>query len=268
MSIKAKKIIFAVGRSGNDFFKNWCLNNSIKLFCRNVDIGVRVELPNNIWKELTDIIYDPKISYKSSHYQDETRMFCFNVGGEVIIENSNNGLTVNGHAYSKTKTNNSNFALLSSIKLSDPFNDPIEYVKNIVKNANLLSNNNVIIQKFDDLIQGKRSTKEKINSSKISPTLPSAYPGDLSLCMPKRYLDNIIETIFKLDEIAPGTAGKETFLYGIEAKYYSLYPETKDFMLTDYNDIYVCGDGCGITRSLAQAGANGLCLADIISNNF
>lgn len=192
-------------------------------------------------------------------------MFCFNQGGEVVIENTLGGLTVNGHAYSDNnlKTENSNFALLSGIKFSLPFCNPNEYILNLVKCSNIISGNNVILQRFGDLVSGKRSTVESLKSSSIKPTL-DAYPGDLSLCIPKRQLDNIIETIYKLNDIAKGTSHDDTLLYGIEAKYYSSVPKMKNFKINNLSNIYACGDGCGITRSLAQAAANGLFLADII----
>ena len=263
--IKGKKIIFAVGRSGNKFLQTWCEKNNVEISSNNVDIGVRVELKNEIWKKISSIAYDPKISYITKKYKDEVRMFCFNQGGEVVIENTLGGLTVNGHAYSDNnlKTENSNFALLSGIKFSLPFCNPNEYILNLVKCSNIISGNNVILQRFGDLVSGKRSTVESLKSSSIKPTL-DAYPGDLSLCIPKRQLDNIIETIYKLNDIAKGTSHDDTLLYGIEAKYYSSVPKMKNFKINNLSNIYACGDGCGITRSLAQAAANGLFLADII----
>ena len=263
--IKGKKIIFAVGRSGNKFLQTWCEKNNVEISSNNVDIGVRVELKNEIWEKISSVVYVPIISYITKEYNDEVRMFCFNQGGEVVIENTFGGLTVNGHAYSDNnlKTENSNFALLSGAKFSLPFCNPNEYILNLVKCSNIISGNNVILQRFGDLVRGKRSTVESLKSSSIKPTL-HAYPGDLSLCMPKRQLDNIIETIYKLNDIALGTSHDDTLLYGIEAKYYSSVPKMKNFKINNLSNIYACGDGCGITRSLAQAAANGLFLADII----
>ena len=154
--------------------------------------------------------------------------------------------------------------IISSIQLTEPFNDPTTYIKNIVSCSNIISNNSVIIQCFGDLVNGKRSTINSISASSVTPTL-KAYPGDLSLCLPKRQLDNIIETIYQLDKIAPGTANDDTLLYGIEAKYYSSIPEMNNFKLKGFDFIYACGDGCGATRSLAQAAANGLYVADSIA---
>lgn len=263
-TIYGKHIIFSIGRSGSKFFKNWCDHYSIKTLSQTVDIGVRLELDASIWKKITDITYDPKISYISKKYQDETRMFCFNENGFVVVENTSGKKTVNGHAYKNIKSSNSNFALLTNITFTDPFNNSIEYINSIVNIANFISDGGIIVQKFGDLINGKRTTNKKLSYSHTIPTL-KAYPGDLSLCLPKRQLDNIIETIKQLNFIAPGTADDETLLYGVEAKYYSSVPDHNNLELNGYKGIHICGDGCGITRSLAQAGANGLYLADLIS---
>lgn len=271
--IYADHIVFAVGRSGSEFFSNWCKKNDITTSSRNVDIGVRVELKADIWKKISAITYDPKISYVSQLYQDETRMFCFNDGGYVVEENTFGNVTVNGHAYKeeKKKSGNSNFALLTSIKMSDPFDNPIEYIKLIASSVNYLSGGRVIVQRFGDLCNGKRTTNDKLKKSSIKPTLLTAYPGDLSLCIPKRQLDSIIETLKKLDSIAPGTANDDTLIYGVEGKYYSSTTpeiEMKKFEISKYSKIYACGDGCGITRSLAQAGANGLYISDLIYQQY
>ena len=262
--IYGKHIIFSIGRSGSKFFKNWCDSYSIKTLSQTVDIGVRLELDASIWKKITAITYDPKISYISKKYQDETRIFCFIEKGFVVVENTSGKKTVNGHAYKNKKSSNSNFALLTNITFTDPFNNSIEYINAIVNIANFISDGGIIVQKFGDLINGKRTTDKKLSYSHTIPTL-KAYPGDLSLCLPKRQLDNIIETIKQLNFIAPGTADDETLLYGVEAKYYSSIPDHNNLELNGYKGIYICGDGCGITRSLAQAGANGLYLADLIS---
>jgi uncharacterized FAD-dependent dehydrogenase len=267
--IEAENIIFAVGRSGSSFLIDWCLRNNIELSNNNVDVGVRIELPSVIWKHISDKVYDPKISYRSQKYGDNTRMFCFNDGGSVVMENSNGVITVNGHAYAdeNLKTENSNFALLSTIEFSEPFHKPIEYLKHIAGTANFISDGSVIVQRFGDLINGRRTNKKRLADSTVKPTL-NAAPGDLSLCIPKRQLDNIIETIQQLDRIAPGTANYDTLLYGVECKYYSARPKMNNFELQHCSKIYACGDGAGITRSLAQAAANGLYVADIIFKQY
>lgn len=263
--IQADKIVFAIGRSGSSFLTEWCKNNNVSLSVNPVDIGVRVEIPSIIWKDITNEVYDPKISYRSEKYGDHTRMFCFNDGGNVVSENTHGIVTVNGHAYNdpKLKTENSNFALLSSIKFSSEFTNPTKYIENVSETANLIGGGNVVVQRFGDLLAGKRTTESRLAQSTVRPTL-DATPGDLSLCIPKRQLDNIIETIQQLDKVAPGTANYDTLLYGVECKYYSSRPKTNNFELDNCKNVYACGDGAGITRSLAQAAANGLYLADML----
>lgn len=265
-TIHANHIVFATGRSGSVFFSNWCKKYHVKTYSRYVDIGVRIELRSETWQHISSISYDPKISYISKLYNDETRMFCFNYGGQVVIENTFEAKTVNGHAYKDVKKHspNSNFALLTRIEFSKPFNNPNEYINLIAKSANYISGGTVIVQRFGDLKNGRRTTEDKLKNSTIQPTLKSAYAGDLSLCIPKRQLDSIIETINKLDLIAPGTAHDDTLVYGVEGKYYSSIAEMNNFEIGAFEKIYGCGDGCGITRSLAQAGANGLYISDLI----
>ena len=231
-----------------------------------VDIGVRVELPAIIWDNFSKKIYEPKIWYRSKRYGDTTRMFCFNERGGVVTENTDGVLTVNGHSYRDVarKTENSNFALLSTIRFTQPFNDPISYARNVASLANLIAGGGVLVQRLGDLENGRRTEYKRLAQSTTRPTM-QAVPGDLSLCMPKRQLDNIIETLHALDKIAPGTANYDTLLYGIECKYYSARPQTEDFEIKGCKDIYAIGDGAGFTRSLSQAAANGLYVADKIS---
>ena len=264
--ISSKYIVFAIGRSGSTFFRDWCKKYKIPTHNKHVDIGVRVELKSEIWSHISSITYDPKISYVSKLYNDVIRMFCFNDGGHVVVENTFGARTVNGHAYGnkESRSDNSNFALLTSIKFSNPFDNSNEYINLIAKAVNCISGGKVIVQRFGDLKQGKRTTDKSLKKSTIEPTLKSAYPGDLSLCMPKRQLDSIMEMILKLDTIAPGTAHDDTLLYGIEGKYYSEIAEMNNFEIGEFERVYGCGDGCGITRSLAQAGANGLYISNLI----
>ena len=265
--VSADKIIFAVGRVGSKFLKKWCKANDIRLTNNQVDVGVRVELPAIIWEDFAKKIYEPKIWHLSKKYGDKTRMFCFNDRGNVVTENADGIITVNGHSYHEEdrKTKNSNFALLSTQKFTTPFEEPIEYAQHVAKLANILSGEGILVQRFGDLINGRRTTEERLKQSTTIPTL-NAVPGDLSLCMPKRQLDNIIETIYALDKIAPGTANYDTLLYGIECKYYSARPVANDFEIDGCDGIYAIGDGAGYTRSLAQAAANGLFVADKILN--
>lgn len=263
--IKADKIVAAVGRSGSRFFSEWCEKNSIPLHNNQVDVGVRVELPAIIWDDFSKKIYEPKIVYRSKVYGDTTRMFCFNERGYVVNENTDGVLTVNGHSYrDKAKeTENSNFALLTTIKFTSPFNNPIEYARHVASLSNLISGGKVLVQRLGDLKLGRRTDDRRLAASTTRPTL-DAVPGDLSLCMPKRQLDNIIETLEALNSIAPGTSNYDTLLYGIECKYYSARPLCDDFELDGCDGIYAIGDGAGFTRSLSQAAANGLYVADKI----
>ncbi|MDP4110034.1 MAG: FAD-dependent oxidoreductase [Bacillota bacterium] len=268
-SVTADTVIFAVGRAGNDFFSKWCLRNSVPLQNKQVDVGVRVELPAMVWEDFSKKIYEPKIWYRSKRYGDITRMFCFNERGNVVMENANGVMTVNGHAYrdEARKTENSNFALLSTTNFTQPFKAPVEYARQVAYLANLISGGSVLVQRLGDLINGRRTDEKRLRASTTRPTL-NAVPGDLSLCMPKRQLDNIIETLYALNEIAPGTSNHDTLLYGVECKYYSARPKCEDFEIDGCKDIYAIGDGAGVTRSLSQAAANGLYVADKISGRL
>ena len=262
-SLTAETIIFAVGRAGSRFFSKWCADHQIPLQNNQVDIGVRVELPSMVWEEFSKKIYEPKIWYRSKQYGDVTRMFCFNERGSVVTENTGGVLTVNGHSYrdESRKTGKSNFALLSTIRFTEPFREPIEYARHVASLANLISGGSVLVQRLGDLENGRRTDAARLRQSTTRPTL-NAVAGDLSLCLPKRQLDNIIETLHALDRIAPGTANYDTLLYGIECKYYSARPDCTDFAVNGCKGIYAIGDGAGFTRSLSQAAANGLYVAD------
>lgn len=260
-------IIFATGRAGSHFFSQWCKQHGVGLKNNQVDIGVRVELPASIWEEFEKKIYEPKIVYRTKQYGDVCRMFCFNGRGEVVTENTEGILTVNGHAYKaeEKKTNNTNFAILSTTRFTEPFNQPIEYARYTAGLANMISGGSVIVQRLGDLELGRRTDAKRLQQSRVQPTLKGAVPGDLSLCMPKRQLDNIIETLHALNSVAPGTANYDTLLYGIECKYYGARPETDEkFQLKGKENYYAIGDGAGFTRSLAQAAAQGLMVADTI----
>ena len=263
--ISADAVIFAVGRAGSRTFTQWCRKNGIEMVNNQVDIGVRVELPALIWDHFSKKIYEPKIWYRSQRYGDITRMFCFNERGNVVMENTDGVLTVNGHAYKglDKKTENSNFALLSTIHFTQPFKDPIGYARYVASLANLISGGSVLVQRLGDLEAGRRTNAVRLKQGTTRPTL-DVVPGDLSLCMPKRQLDNILETLHALDKVAPGTANHDTLLYGIECKYYSARPATEDFELSGCSGIYAVGDGAGFTRSLSHAAAHGLYIADKI----
>lgn len=260
-------IIFATGRAGSHFFSKWCKSHDVKLKNNQVDIGVRVELPSTIWEDFEKKIYEPKVLYRTKQYGDVCRMFCFNGRGEVVTENTEGILTVNGHAYKaeEKKTKNTNFAILSTTRFTEPFNQPIEYARYTAGLANMISGGSVIVQRLGDLELGRRTDAKRLKQSTVQPTLKGAVPGDLSLCMPKRQLDNIIEMLHALNNIAPGTANYDTLLYGIECKYYGARPEAdEEFRLIGKENYFAIGDGAGFTRSLAQAAAQGLMVADTI----
>lgn len=265
-TLVANKIIFAVGRVGSRFFSDWCDQNNIPLHNNQVDVGVRVELPAMIWEDFSKKIYEPKIRYRSKKYGDIIRMFCFNDRGQVVTENTGGVLTVNGHSYrdESRKTQNSNFALLSTTNFTQPFKEPIEYARHTASLANLISGGSVLVQRLGDLENGRRTDEKRLRQGTVRPTL-AAVPGDLSLCMPKRQLDNIVETLHALDQISPGTANYDTLLYGIECKYYSARPLCHDFEIDGCDGLFAIGDGAGFTRSLSQAAANGLYVADLIA---
>jgi len=265
----ADVVVFAIGRAGSSFFVNWCKENNVKMTNNQVDLGVRMELPASIWEEFENKIYEPKVTYRTGKYKDNTRMFCFNGHGEVVMENTDGILTVNGHAYDdpKKKTENTNFAILSTIRFTEPFDNPIDFLQSIARLGNTMAGgNSVVVQRFGDLVSGQRTNAHRLAQSRVRPTLKAAVPADLSTFIPKRYLDNIIEMIYKLDEIAPGTANYDNLLYGLECKYYSARPETtEEFELKGIAEgYYAIGDGAGFTRSLAQAAAQGLMVSDTI----
>lgn len=264
--VRANKVVIATGRGGAEFVKNVCNSFNVHMTSNAVDIGVRVEMKDAVWNEFSSQIYEPKILCRTKTFEDRTRMFCFNKGGLVSAENNNGVITANGHAFadSEKKTDNCNFAILSSIHFTEPFNEPTEYAEGIAKLANRIGNGNVIVQRFGDLIRGRRTNEQRLAQNSVIPTL-NATPGDISLVLPHRILTNIIETIYALDKVAPGTANDDTLLYGCEAKYYSIKPEhNKNFEISD--GLYLIGDGSGITRGLSQAGAMGLYVADCITN--
>jgi uncharacterized FAD-dependent dehydrogenase len=265
--IYANTVVVATGRGGADFVKNLCDEYGILTESNSVDIGVRVEMKDVIWKEFSSNIYEPKILYKTKTFEDQTRMFCFNQGGIVSAENNRGIITANGHSFAdiNKKTDNCNFAILSSIHFTEPFNQPTEYAENVSRLANMIGNGNVIVQRFGDLIRGRRTNDHRLNQNSVKPTL-KATAGDISLVLPHRILTNIIETIYALDKVAPGTANDDTLLYGCESKYYSLKPlHNGNFELVP--NLYLIGDGSGITRGLSQAAAMGLYVADNIILN-
>ncbi len=261
------KCIISVGRSGSKWMESVCRKLEIPTKSNRVDIGVRVELPAVVFAHLTDELYESKIVYRTEKYGDKVRTFCMNPKGAVVNENTNGIITVNGHSYEdpERQTDNTNFALLVAKHFSEPFKDSNGYGESIARLSNMLGGG-VIVQRFGDLIRGRRSTQSRIDEAFITPTL-SATPGDLSLVLPKRILDGIIEMIYALDKIAPGTANEDTLLYGVEVKFYNMEVDVNDRLETNkYKGLYIIGDGSGITHSLSHASASGVYVARDIAN--
>ncbi len=257
----ADKCIISVGRSGSKWMESVCEELDIPTESSRVDIGVRVELPSEVFSHLTDELYESKIVYRTPKYEDKVRTFCMNPKGAVVTENTNGIITVNGHSYEDPakQTNNTNFALLVAKHFSEPFRYSNSYGESIARLSNMLGGG-VIVQRFGDLIRGQRSTEQRIMESFVTPTL-SATPGDLSLVLPKRILDGIIEMIYALDKIAPGTANDDTLLYGVEVKFYNMEVKVDKNLETKYKGLYIIGDGSGITHSLSHASASGVFVA-------
>ena len=255
------KCVISAGRSGSKWMEKVCGELGIGTKSNRVDIGVRVELPMEIFSHLTDELYESKIVYRTQKYGDLVRTFCMNPKGAVVNENTNGIVTVNGHSYEDParQTNNTNFALLVAKHFSEPFKDSNGYGESIARLSNMLGGG-VIVQRFGDLIRGHRSTEERIAESFTVPTL-NAAAGDLSLVLPKRILDGIIEMIYALDKVAPGTANDDTLLYGVEVKFYNMEVEVDHNLMTKYEGLYVIGDGSGITHSLSHASASGVYVA-------
>ena len=259
--ITSKYCIISVGRSGSKWMESVCADLGIDTKSNRVDIGVRVELPYEIFSEITDELYESKIVYRTKKYNDLVRTFCMNPKGAVVNENTNGIVTVNGHSYEDPakQTENTNFALLVSKHFSEPFKDSNGYGESIARLSNMLGGG-VMIQRFGDLMKGQRSNVSRINESFVTPTL-NATPGDLSLVIPKRILDGIIEMITALDKIAPGTANEDTLLYGVEVKFYNMEVAINDHLETCHEGLYVIGDCSGITHSLSHASASGVFVA-------
>lgn len=256
-----EKCIVSVGRIGSKWMESVCKELDIPTKSNRVDLGVRVELPAAVFAHLTDELYESKIVYRTETYGDKVRTFCMNPKGAVVNENTNGIITVNGHSYEdpSKQTENTNFALLVAQHFSEPFKDSNGYGESIARLSNMLGGG-VIVQRFGDLIRGRRTTPSRMTGAFITPTL-NATPGDLSLVLPKRILDGIIEMIYALDKVAPGTANDDTLLYGVEVKFYNMEVEVNSHLETCYPGLYIIGDGSGITHSLSHASASGVYVA-------
>ncbi len=260
-SYLCKQCIISVGRSGSKWMEKVCRELQIPTESNRVDIGVRVEQAAAVFAHVTDELYESKIVYRTEKYGDRVRTFCMNPKGAVVNENTNGIITVNGHSYEDPakQTENTNFALLVAKHFSEPFKDSNGYGESIARLSNMLGGG-VIVQRFGDLIRGRRSTPSRIEEAFITPTL-QATPGDLSLVLPKRILDGIIEMIYALDKVAPGTANDDTLLYGVEVKFYNMEVEVNEKLESRHPGLYIIGDGSGITHSLSHASASGVHVA-------
>lgn len=258
------ELVSAIGREGSDWFSHICGEHRIETEVGTVDIGVRVEVRDEVMEFLNKNLYEAKLVYYTPTFDDKVRTFCTNPSGEVATEYYENGLAVvNGHAYKSKeyKTNNTNFALLVSKNFTKPFKTPIEYGKHIAQLSNMLCDGKILVQTFGDFQRGRRTTEERLCRNNLIPTLKDAVPGDLSLVLPHRIMVDIKEMILALDKVTPGIASDETLLYGVEVKFYSnKVVVNKDFE-TSVKRLRAIGDGASVTRGLQQASANGISVA-------
>ncbi len=269
-SYYSKNIVVVVGREGSNWLMQQCKLRKIPTETGIVDIGVRLECRNEIMQDINDNFYEAKLVHYTRFFDDKVRTFCSNPGGFVSSEYYDGHLAVvNGHSYKDLKSDNTNFALLVSQKFTEPFNAPIEYGHHIARLANMLTRNKILVQRFGDLVRGRRTTPERLYRNNIIPTLKDAVPGDLSLVLPHRILLDIIEMIHALDKISPGLASDETLLYGVEVKFYSnIIKVDRTFKSSSVQNLYFGGDGAGITRGLMQASVNGILIAREILKNI
>lgn len=266
--IACSYLIVAPGRSGAEWFSDQCRNLGIKVTNNQVDLGVRVEVPAEIMEDITDHLYEAKIKYLTKSHKHFVRTFCMNPYGYAVSENVDGIITVNGHSYAgnEKRSPNTNFALLASLTFTEPFKEPNKYGKQIASTMNMIGGDDLIVQRFGDLKDGRRSTEKKMKNCTVKPTL-KASPGNLGLAMPRDVLDDMVETLEALNHIVPGIANVDTLLYGVEVKFYSARPElTSALEIKNMPNFYAIGDGAGVTRGLAQAGASGIIAArDILS---
>ncbi len=263
-TIEADKIIVAVGREGSEWFKQMCDDYGVQTTVGKVDLGVRVETRNEVMQEINESLYEGKLVYYTPTFDDSVRTFCSNPAGVVSTEYYENKLAVvNGHSYKADalKTNNTNFALLVSKSFTEPFKEPIAYGKHVAGLGNMLTGNKIMVQRYGDFLRGRRTTAERMNRNNIRPTLTDAVPGDLCLVLPYRIMKDIDEMIQALNHVSPGLASDETLLYGVEVKFYSNKVSVDEYFQSSIENLYVMGDGAGVTRGLMQSSANGVFVA-------
>ncbi|MBU4440401.1 MAG: NAD(P)/FAD-dependent oxidoreductase [Acetobacterium sp.] len=263
-TLRADKVLVAVGRDGSEWFTSMCEEYNVETKVGKIDIGIRLETRNEVMQEINDALYEGKLVYYTPTFDDSVRTFCSNPGGVVSTEYYDNQLAVvNGHSYKSDalKTNNTNFALLVSKSFTEPFREAVAYGKHIASLGNMLTGNKIMVQRYGDFLRGRRTTEERLNRNNIRPTLIDAVPGDLCLVLPYRIMKDIDEMIQALDHISPGLASDETLLYGVEVKFYSNKVTVDKNFQSSIKNLYVLGDGAGVTRGLMQASANGVFVA-------
>lgn len=265
--VSSRFVVAAPGRVGAGWMKKEAGALGIKTRANPVDIGVRVELPAPVMKEISDVVYESKLIYYSKTFDEKVRTFCMNPYGEVVTERHDDIITVNGHSYAGRKTANTNFAILVSSAFTEPFDDPIAYGLYIARLANLLGGG-AIVQRLGDLLAGRRSTRARIDRCLTRPTLTKATPGDLSFVLPYRHLISIMEMLEALEKLAPGVNSRHTLLYGVEIKLYSNRIEVTPELETQVTNLFAIGDGAGITRGLLQASASGIHVAQSIAQRM
>jgi hypothetical protein len=256
-------LILAPGREGADWLLTEAKRLKLTLYNNPVDVGIRVEVPVAVMEGLTNVLYEAKLEFLSQSFDDRIRTFCMCPAGEVTMETTGGSdpvITVNGHSYANSKSQNTNFALLVSTNFTEPFREPIAYGKYLARLANILSGG-VMVQRLGDLMEGHRSTPARIERGIVKPTLRQATPSDLSFVLPYRHLTGLLEMLQAIDKLAPGVAAKHTLLYGVEVKFYSCRPQLSPSLETEVNNMFAAGDGAGVSRGLIQASASGVVAA-------
>lgn len=262
-------VVIAPGRDGSAWLTDILKKRRLKMYNNQVDVGVRVETSDVVMREINEHLYEGKFIFNTS-VGTRVRTFCSNPSGHVVVENHSGVMAANGHSYKDTAlgSSNTNFALLVSHTFTEPFDKPNEYAREICKRANDLSNGGVIVQKYGDIIRGRRSIESRIKEGFLEPTLKEAVPGDLGLVLPYNTMKSLIEMVEALDKVTPGIASEHTLFYGVEAKFYSARPKLTEEFETEIRGLFCGGDGAGITRGLAQAGAAGIWIARNIIKRF
>lgn len=265
--IYADTVVVSAGRKGADWLKSLCVKHSIAHRAGTVDIGVRVEVRNEVMERVNNILYESKLIGYPRPFKDKVRTFCQNPGGFVSQENYDNNLAVvNGHSYKDRKSNNTNLAILSSHNFSNPFNEPIKYGAKVAELLNMLGDGKILVQRYGDIVDGKRTWQNELSRSNVKPTLPDAIAGDITSAMPYRAMTNILNFIEALNVVVPGFAGTETLLYGPEVKFYSNKVEISEDFETSIKNLYCLGDASGWTRGLMMASLMGVRMGQILSN--